>query len=291
MGDVDNKVKMVVEGLLLASGRPLTIANIANVFEEKERPDSKELRLIMDVISEECDDRGFELKEVASGYRFQVKQELSEWIGKLWEEKPPRYTRALLEILSLIAYKQPITRGDIEEVRGVSVSPNIIRTLIDREWVRVVGHRDVPGRPAMFATTKQFLDYFNLKSLQDLPPLSEIKELQKSEEELDLSSELSQSRILEIPEEDDAAANENLTALEDETLAEEAAAELSKKPLDEILNMGMPEELEEDGISDDFSLSDQSEGSGELSDDENEESFVSDSADSEIIETEDTSLQ
>ena len=291
MGDVDNKVKMVVEGLLLASGRPLTIANIANVFEEKERPDSKELRLIMDVIAEECDDRGFELKEVASGYRFQVKQELSEWIGKLWEEKPPRYTRALLEILSLIAYKQPITRGDIEEVRGVSVSPNIIRTLIDREWVRVVGHRDVPGRPAMFATTKQFLDYFNLKSLQDLPPLSEIKELEKSEEDLDLSSELSQSRILEIPEEDDAAANENLTALEDETLAEEAAAELSKKPLDEILNMGMPEELEEDGISDDFSLSDQSEGSGELSDDENEESFVSDSADSEIIETEDTSLQ
>ena len=291
MGDVDNKVKMVVEGLLLASGRPLTIANIANVFEEKERPDSKELRSIMDVISEECDDRGFELKEVASGYRFQVKQELSEWIGKLWEEKPPRYTRALLEILSLIAYKQPITRGDIEEVRGVSVSPNIIRTLIDREWVRVVGHRDVPGRPAMFATTKQFLDYFNLKSLQDLPPLSEIKELEKSEEDLDLSSELSQSRILEIPEEDDAAANENLTALEDETLAEEAAAELSKKPLDEILNMGMPEELEEDGISDDFSLSDQSEGSGELSDDKNEESFVSDSADSDIIETEDTSLQ
>lgn len=291
MGDVDNKVKMVVEGLLLASGRPLTIANIANVFEEKERPDSKELRLIMDVISEECDDRGFELKEVASGYRFQVKQELSEWIGKLWEEKPPRYTRALLEILSLIAYKQPITRGDIEEVRGVSVSPNIIRTLIDREWVRVVGHRDVPGRPAMFATTKQFLDYFNLKSLQDLPPLSEIKELEKSEEDLDLSSELSQSRILEIPEEDDAAANKNLTALEDETLAEEAAAELSKKPLDEILNMGMPEELEEDGISDDFSMSDQSEGSDELGDDENEESFASDCADSEIIETEDTSLQ
>ena len=291
MGDVDNKVKMVVEGLLLASGRPLTIANIANVFEEKERPDSKELRLIMDVISEECDDRGFELKEVASGYRFQVKQELSEWIGKLWEEKPPRYTRALLEILSLIAYKQPITRGDIEEVRGVSVSPNIIRTLIDREWVRVVGHRDVPGRPAMFATTKQFLDYFNLKSLQELPPLSEIKELEKSEEDLDLSSELSQSRILEIPEEDDAAANENLTALEDETLAEEAAAELSKKPLDEILNMGMPEELEEDGIPDDFSMSDQSEGSSELGDDENEESFASDSADSEIIETEDTSLQ
>ena len=108
----------------------------------------------------ECSDRGFELKEVASGYRFQIKQELSAWVGKLWDERPPRYTRALLEILALIAYKQPITRGDIEEIRGVSVSPNIIRTLIDREWVRVVGHRDVPGRPAMFATTKIFLDYF-----------------------------------------------------------------------------------------------------------------------------------
>jgi segregation and condensation protein B len=143
----------------------------------------------------------------------------------------------------------------------------------------------------MFATTKQFLDYFNLKSLQDLPPLSEIKELEKSEEDLDLSSELSQSRILEIPEEDDSAANENLTALEDETLAEEAAAELSKKPLDEILNMGMAEELEEDGILDDFSMADQSEGNGELSDNENEESLASDSADSEIIETEDTSFQ
>jgi segregation and condensation protein B len=291
MGDIDNKVKMVVEGLLLASARPLTIANIANVFEEKERPDGKELRSIMEVISEECNDRGFELKEVASGYRFQVKQELSEWIGKLWEEKPPRYTRALLEILSLIAYKQPITRGDIEEVRGVSVSPNIIRTLIDREWVRVVGHRDVPGRPAMFATTKQFLDYFNLKSLQDLPPLSEIKELEKSVEEVDLSDELSQSRILKIPEEDDSATNEYLTAVEDETLAEEAAAELSKKPLDEILNMGMPAELEEEGILDDFSMLDQSEDAGESGENENDKSLVADSADSEIIEIEDTSLQ
>ena len=246
----------------------------------------------MEVISEECNDRGFELKEVASGYRFQVKQELSEWIGKLWEEKPPIYTRALLEILSLIAYKQPITRGDIEEVRGVSVSPNIIRTLIDREWVRVVGHRDVPGRPAMFATTKQFLDYFNLKSLQDLPPLSEIKELEKSVEEVDLSGELSQSRILKIPEEDAAAAtNEYLTAVEDETLAEEAAAELSKKPLDEILNMGMPAELEEEGILDDFSMLDQSEDAGESGENENDESLVADSADSEISEIEDTSLQ
>ena len=151
MGDFDNKVKMIIEGLLLAASRPLNLSEIAQVFYADERPDKKELKKIIDVIEADCSDRGFELQEVASGYRFQVKQELSFWVGKLWDERPPRYTRALLEILALIAYKQPITRGDIEEIRGVSVSPNIIRTLIDREWVRVVGHRDVPGRPAMLS--------------------------------------------------------------------------------------------------------------------------------------------
>ena len=237
MADLDNKVKMIVEGLLLAAGRPLTLDNIALVFNEKERPDSKELKAVMHVISEECNDRGFELKEVASGYRFQVKQELSEWIAKLWEEKSPRYTRALLETLALIVYRQPITRGDIEEIRGVGVSPNIIRTLLDREWVRVVGHRDVPGRPAMFATTKRFLDYFNLKSLQELPPLSEIKDLDKSGQEIGLDN-LVTRRILDLPEE---AFDENSyepTAVEgDELLAEKEAIELSKKPLDEILGV------------------------------------------------------
>ncbi|MDD9894497.1 MAG: SMC-Scp complex subunit ScpB [Gammaproteobacteria bacterium] len=243
--EVDNKVKMIVEGLLLAAGRPLSLDNITQVFDKKERPDRKELKSVMEAIAEDCGDRGFELKEVASGYRFQVKQDLSEWVGKLWEEKPPRYTRALLETLSLIAYRQPITRGDIEDIRGVSVSPNIIRTLIDRDWIRVVGHRDVPGRPAMFATTKQFLDYFNLKNLQELPPLSEVKELEQPEPELDLNEELSKSRILDLP--DDEAADEESRALteaeEAELIAEEEAVELSKKPLDEILRMGVPEEL------------------------------------------------
>ena len=244
MSDVDNKVKMIVEGLLLAAGRPLTLDNIARVFAKRERPDKKELCAVMDAIAEECDDRGFELKEVASGFRFQVKQELSEWVAKLWEERPPRYTRALLETLALIAYRQPITRGDIEEIRGVSVSPNIIRTLIDREWIRVVGHRDVPGRPAMFATTKQFLDYFNLQSLQDLPPLSEIKELVGAEPELDLTQELANSRILDMPDESLDEESRELTAAEEaQLIAEEEAVELSKKPLDEILQMGVPEEL------------------------------------------------
>ena len=242
--DVDNKVKMIVEGLLLAAGRPLTLDSISQVFSVRERPDRKELKVVMQAIADGCDDRGFELKEVASGYRFQVKQELSEWVAKLWAEKPPRYTRALLETLSLVVYRQPITRVDIEEVRGVSVSPNIIRTLIDREWIRVVGHRDVPGRPAMFATTKQFLDYFNLKSLQDLPPLSEIKALVGTETEFDLNEELAQSRILDLPNEASNEESRALTAAEEaELIAEEEAAELAKKPLDEILRMGVPEEL------------------------------------------------
>ena len=244
MSDLDNKLKMVVEGLLLAAGRPLTIDNIASVFDKKERPDRQELKVVMQVISEECNDRGFELTEVASGYRFQVKQELSEWIGRLWEEKSPRYTRALLETLSLIVYRQPITRGDIEEIRGVGVSPNIIRTLLDREWVRVVGHRDVPGRPAMFATTKQFLDYFNLKSLQELPPLAEIKDLGKSEQELDLEDDFTARVSLELPEEAiDESSYERTVATEAELLAEREAVELSKKPLDEILGINMTEEL------------------------------------------------
>ena len=250
MGDFDNKVKMIIEGLLLAASRPLNLSEIAQVFDEDERPDKKELKKIIEVIEADCSDRGFELQEVASGYRFQVKQELSSWVGKLWDERPPRYTRALLEILALIAYKQPITRGDIEEIRGVSVSPNIIRTLIDREWVRVVGHRDVPGRPAMFATTKTFLDYFNLKSLQDLPPLSEIKELDNSDSELNLNEELSQSRILDMPNVDDSE-GDFLTLSEDELLAEEEAINLSKKPLDEILGV---EDLDEPPSKDKFEV-------------------------------------
>jgi segregation and condensation protein B len=249
MSDVDNKVKMIVEGLLLAAGRPLTLDNIIQVFSKDEQPDSKELELVMDSIAEDCADRGFELKEVASGFRFQVKQELSDWIAKLWEERPPRYTRALLETLALVAYRQPITRGDIEEIRGVGVSSNIVRTLLDREWIRVVGHRDVPGRPAMFATTKQFLDYFNLKSLQDLPPLSEIKDLAVADPEFDLEDDLAGQRILELPEE---VIEENSIELTEsdkaDLIAEEEAVALSKKPLDEILQL--PPELQYPTVTD-----------------------------------------
>ena len=261
MSDVDNKVKMIVEGLLMAAGRPLTLDNIIAVFAKNEQPGRAELKTVMEAISADCDDRGFELKQVASGYRFQVKQDLSEWVAKLWEERPPRYTRALLETLALIAYRQPITRGDIEEIRGVGVSANIIRTLLDREWIRVVGHRDVPGRPAMFATTKQFLDYFNLKSLQELPPLSEIKELAQTDQEIDLADELAQQRVIDLPEDviDEASFKQN-EAERAQLLEEEEALELAKKPLDEILKMGMPEELLEEEAGNDETAEDQEGG-------------------------------
>ena len=180
----------ILEGALLAAGEPLSVQSMALLFEENERPSKDDIRAAIRLVEERCEDRGYELVQVASGYRFQVRQDLAAWVGRLWQERPARYSRALMETLSLIAYRQPITRGEIEEIRGVAVSTNIIKTLLEREWVRVVGHRDVPGRPAMYATTRQFLDYFNLKSLDQLPPLAEIKELDN------LSGELA----LEVPE-------------------------------------------------------------------------------------------
>ena len=180
----------ILEGALLAAGEPLSVQRMALLFEENERPSKDDIRAAIKLVEERCEARGYELVQVASGYRFQVRQDLAAWVGRLWQERPARYSRALMETLSLIAYRQPITRGEIEEIRGVAVSTNIIKTLLEREWVRVVGHRDVPGRPAMYATTRQFLDYFNLKSLDQLPPLAEIKELDN------LSGELA----LEVPE-------------------------------------------------------------------------------------------
>ena len=247
MNDVDNKVKMIIEGLLLAAGRPLPLESIAAVFNEEERPENDELLGVLARIDEECGDRGFELTKVASGYRFQVKQELAEWVGKLWEERPPRYTRALLETLALVAYRQPITRGDIEEIRGVAVSSNIVRTLLDREWIRVVGQRDVPGRPSMFATTKQFLDYFNLESLQQLPALSEIRDIDGGAKDLGFEAELAGARVLEMPENAEDDASIELSDDEKaELLAEEEAIALSQKPLDEILHPNERPELQDE---------------------------------------------
>ncbi|MFC3609618.1 SMC-Scp complex subunit ScpB [Stutzerimonas tarimensis] len=168
----------LLEAFLLAAGRPLPLERMAELFEDAERPEPALLRQALAVLEQSCEGRGFELREVASGYRLQVRREFAPWVGRLWEERPQRYSRALLETLALIAYRQPITRGEIEEIRGVAVSSQIVKTLQEREWIRVVGHREVPGRPAMFATTRGFLDHFNLKSLDELPPLAVLRELE-----------------------------------------------------------------------------------------------------------------
>lgn len=177
----------IVEGALLAAGKPLTVAQLGELFEEAERPDNAAIRAALEEAAQRCEGRGFELQEVASGFRYQVRQSLSPWVARLWQERPQKYSRALLETLALIAYRQPITRGEIEEIRGVAVSSNIIKTLHEREWIRVVGHRDVPGRPAMYATTRQFLDYFNLKTLDQLPALADIRDLETLNAELGFS--------------------------------------------------------------------------------------------------------
>jgi len=184
----------IVEGALMAAGHPLTVVKIAELFDEQARPETTEIREALKEVAERCEDRGFELQETASGFRFQVRQSLSPWVARLWHERPQKYSRAMLETLSLIAYRQPITRGEIEEIRGVAVSSNIIKTLHEREWVRVVGHRDVPGRPAMYATTKAFLDYFNLKTLDQLPALAEIRDFDT------LTAELGFTDVTEEPE-------------------------------------------------------------------------------------------
>ena len=195
------ELKRIIEGAILASESPLTIDNLESLF-IVESPTRSEIRDAIAEIEADCESRGFELKKVATGYRFQVKEKYSEWVSRLWEERAPRYTRALLETLALIAYKQPITRGDIEEIRGVAVSTNIIRTLLEREWVRVVGHRDVPGRPAMYATTKHFLDYFNVVSLEELPTLQEIRDIAAEESSLAIEEPLIEMTSIELEPED-----------------------------------------------------------------------------------------
>jgi segregation and condensation protein B len=173
----ETEIKHVVEAALLAAGRPLTLDRIGELFAAKGGgPDRATLKRVLEVLAADYQSRGIELKEVATGYRVQIKNSMSDWLQPLWEERAPRYTRALLETLALVAYRQPITRAEIEEVRGVVVSTNIVRTLLERNWIRVVGHRDVPGKPAMFGTTKEFLDYFGLKKLEELPTLADIKD-------------------------------------------------------------------------------------------------------------------
>lgn len=182
----DNEIKYFIEAALLAAGGPLSVEQLQNLFDGRSVPEKAQIRQAIAALLDDYAGRGITIAEVASGFRIQVTAEMAEKLQKLWQEKSPRYSRALFETLALIAYRQPMTRGEIEEIRGVSVSTNIIRTLLEREWIRVVGHRDVPGRPAMFGTTKLFLDYFGLKKLDDLPPLADVSDWETLRVQLNL---------------------------------------------------------------------------------------------------------
>ena len=221
----------LLEAFLLASGKPQSLESLFELFEEGERPEPPVFKKALTILAKSCDGRAFELKEVASGYRLQIREKFSPWVGRLWEERPQRYSRAMLETMALIAYRQPITRGEIEDVRGVAVNSNIVKTLLEREWIRIVGYREVPGRPAMFATTKAFLDHFNLQNLDDLPPLAELRELEPEP-------------MLEF---DDAPVPPSLQALAD------ASAE-PEEPKDETSFHSLLLELDsmEEGIKTDF---------------------------------------
>ena len=229
------KLKQIVEAALLAAGGPMTLDLLQEIFLEEERPDKPALRAVIQELQDEYQERSIELVEVAGGYRINVRAELAPWVSRLWEERPARYSRAMLETLALIAYRQPITRGEIEEIRGVSVSSYIIKTMIEREWIRVVGHRDVPGRPGLYATTRDFLTYFGLNGLGDLPSLQEIRDLDSINRELELGipgAELSAKIDAETPDSEQASAR--MESAEEQNDAEQAGLRESSESTPEI---------------------------------------------------------
>jgi segregation and condensation protein B len=200
------QLQKILEAALMVAGRPLSVADLQKLFEANELPDTNTVRSALTALQESYNERAVELRESVSGFQFQARSEFSPWLSRLWEERAPRFSRALLETIALIAYRQPITRAEIEEIRGVAVSSNIIKTLQEREWIRVIGYRDVPGKPAMYATTKTFLDHLSLKGLDELPTLADLKDMESQEEKLQVQLELThtpepQSEISESAEE------------------------------------------------------------------------------------------
>ena len=247
-----NKLKNILEAVLLGADRALTVIHMEGLFElDEERPTRDEIRKALHEMENDYETRGYELKQVASGFRLQVKQEYATWVGRLWEERPARYTRALLETMALIAYRQPVTRGEIEEVRGVSVSSNIMKTLLERNWIKVLGHKDVPGKPTLYGTTKEFLDYFNLKSLDQLPTLAEIKDLDSIHPELALD-EHEQSGTAD----EDSGQNENDP---DENNIESSAADIEESVSEDTLAEESSEVGSDDVVEAETSEADESE--------------------------------
>ncbi len=248
-----NKLKNILEAVLLGTDRVLTVIHMEGLFElDEERPTRDEIRKALHDMAEDYETRGYELKQVASGFRLQVRQEYATWVGRLWEERPARYTRALLETMALIAYRQPITRGEIEEVRGVSVSSNIIKTLLERDWIKVLGHKDVPGKPTLYGTTKQFLDYFNLKSLDQLPTLAEIKDLDSIHPELALDDH----EPADTADEDSAKNENDLVGNNVESLAVDAEESVSE---DNLAEKHSEVDLDDDVVEVETSEADESE--------------------------------
>jgi segregation and condensation protein B len=217
----ESHLKNVIEAALLAAGQPVPLADLQRLFEERTRPSTADLRAALAQLSGEYESRGIELKETASGFRIQVRRELSAEISRLWPERAARYSRALLETLALIAYRQPITRAEIEAVRGVAVNPNIVRTVIERNWVRVVGHRDVPGHPELLGTTREFLDYFSLKSLDELPPLAQLQAMADVNLPLALPEEEAATELGETPVAGISDAADSEESAEDDELSAE----------------------------------------------------------------------
>ena len=227
------QLKKIVEGALLASQLPLTLNQLDALFDDDEKPSQGALKEALAALDAELADRAVQLVEVGSGYRIQVRTQLMPRIAKLWAEKPPKYSRALLETLAIIAYRQPITRAEIEQIRGVSLSSNILRTLQERDWIKIIGHRDVPGRPELLGTTRLFLDYFNLKSLNELPTLAEIKDLDDFEPQLDLNDP---EHSVPIKKAEAAAEGQTDDASESDTQPEELDAATSSDAMQEDLD-------------------------------------------------------
>jgi segregation and condensation protein B len=221
----DSYLKNVVEAALLAAARPVSVSELQQIFDEQSRPSPKELRAVLEQLAADYEGRGVAIRETANGFRFQVRTEFAHEVSRLWPDRPKKYSRALLETLALIAYRQPITRAEIENVRGVAVNPEIVKTLMERNWVRVVGHRDVPGHPELLGTTSEFLDYFSLRSIEDLPPLAELKSL------TDLNLQLP------LPVAAEAAAPEGGAATDSGEVAlvpaSEPASDAERAPVDE----------------------------------------------------------
>lgn len=244
------QLKRILEAALLAAGQPLPLTQLNELFGEEEMPGVDGIAVAIAELQQDCADRGVELVEVASGWRYQIRKDTQPWVARLWSERQTKYSRALLETLALIAYRQPITRAEIEQIRGVAVSTGIIKTMEEREWIRVVGHRDVPGKPALFGTTKHFLDYFSLKSLDQLPPLAELRDLSELDPQLDLDPQAIGALPLPSPAEDGGASDSD-GFVERERFAESSSVEAAAAASEHAVGIESAETPSEDRSGDD----------------------------------------